>query len=676
MSLRTRILLVAAPPLLAMLLISGLTLAARWQHAGDMARVEALSALVTDVGGLVHELQKERGITTVLVTSQGSQFRAEMDAERRLTDAAQPPILLQARRLGDAGGQVATKLAAAEQALTGLAALRAKADALALAPADCLAAYTELISALLDMVPEAGVAAHDASATRSFLALSSLMEMKERAGRERAIGAQGFTIGRFSPNLYRRFAHLRMEQDTFLQTFRAYATDAERELFRHTVFGPTLAALDMLRSVADDGGLSGALDGVSASGWFEVASARIDLLRAVEAGLANRQQALAAANRRAAQLGFWLLLGAVGCVTVLVGAIAAATVRSLAVPLRRLTVTMAALASGETAMPIPAEDRTDEVGAMARALAALRENRIAADRLQADRVQEQGVRERRHAAVEARVAGFGAVVTDALHHLDQAGSAMLGTSSRLSDAAAQAASRSAAAASAVSQAALNADAVAAAVEQLAASAREIGSQAAAAADKVGGAAGQARRADGMVAGLATAAERVGSVVALVRQIAGQTNLLALNATIEAARAGAAGKGFAVVAAEVKALAAQTNQATETIAAQVAAMQAVAGEGVAAVQAIASAVEDIGAVAAAVAEAVEVQATATGEITRHTREIARGTVQLQDGMVGASDAAAATGHEADAVREAAAALGRHAGVLRGEIESFVQDIRAA
>ncbi len=143
MSLRTRILLVAVPPVLAMLLVSGLTLAARWRHAGDMARVEALSMLATDIGGLVHELQKERGATAVLLGSQGTQFRAEVDAQRRATDTAQPPFVDQARRLGSTDAAVAAKLAAAQDELVQLPAVRAQADALALPPAESFTHYTE-----------------------------------------------------------------------------------------------------------------------------------------------------------------------------------------------------------------------------------------------------------------------------------------------------------------------------------------------------------------------------------------------------------------------------------------------------------------------------------------------------------------------------------------------------
>jgi methyl-accepting chemotaxis protein len=176
--------------------------------------------------------------------------------------------------------------------------------------------------------------------------------------------------------------------------------------------------------------------------------------------------------------------------------------------------------------------------------------------------------------------------------------------------------------------------------------------------------------------LAKAAQSIGEVVTLISDIAEQTNLLALNATIEAARAGEMGKGFAVVASEVKALATQTAGATKEIASQIGNIQSSTDGSVAAMQAISKVIELINERSTAVASAVEEQSAATAEISRNVAEAASGTQQVTENIADVTTAAGETGSMSAQVLDAARALAEQAQVLRGDVDSFLADIKAA
>ena len=395
------------------------------------------------------------------------------------------------------------------------------------------------------------------------------------------------------------------------------------------------------------------------------------------------QEALVAANENhaetssAAALTLLIFLGALLAAGVSAAVVSFGIVaRRVVKPINEMTAVMAKLAGGDTEVEVAARDRKDEIGDMAQAVQVFKENMIEADALAAEQAKEQAAKEAQGKRVMELCAAFDQTAASALESVASAATEMQTTSEGMSATAEETNRQASVVASASEQATANVQTVASAAEEMSASIGEIGRQVEQSAAIATRAVAESEKTNGTVQGLAEAAEKIGAVVELIAGIAEQTNLLALNATIEAARAGDAGKGFAVVASEVKSLANQTAKATEEIGAQIAGMQSVAGEAVDAIGGIGKTITEVNEIAATIAAAVEEQGTATQDIARNVQEAARGTQEVTSNITGVSTGAEATGKAANQVLESAGQLSRQSEELRGAVDKFLDDIRAA
>ncbi len=244
----------------------------------------------------------------------------------------------------------------------------------------------------------------------------------------------------------------------------------------------------------------------------------------------------------------WVLMG--------VGIGVAATVvyltnRSIVPPILKMVDAMGRLAGGDHSVEIPATDKKDEIGLMARAVLIFKENMIKAKELAAKEAEAIKERVARAARVNELTQAFDADITTVLRSVASASTELQATASSMTATAEETSNQATAVAAATEEASTNVQTVAVASEELASSVNEISRQVAHSATIAQKAVVEADRTNATVQSLFNDAASIGDVVKLINEIAGQTNLLALNATIEAARAGEAGRGFAVVAAEVK-----------------------------------------------------------------------------------------------------------------------------
>jgi methyl-accepting chemotaxis protein len=678
MRLRTQVLLILFFPVLGLLGLSIDKVMETRRVMDDMTRFEEIAQFATEVSGLVHELQKERGTTGVFVGSKGQTFGAEMQAQRNAVNAPYARLRehiggIDATRLG---ARFADRVATARAAIERLAATRSAIDALSLAPNEATGYYTQTIAGLLDIIPTLADLTQDARLSTDIQAYVTYLQAKERAGQERAAGAAGFAAGHLDLEQFRRFQLVGAEQSTYLRVFSTLATDDQRGFAERIVSGAVIDEVQQLRRIALDSFTTGSVQDVPPTGWFKASTERIDLFHKVEEKLGDDLRQAARKTKDEASAAFYGTLALMAGLMALALGVGVVLIKGFTSSLGRLAGTMERLALGDLDTMVGDTERTNEIGAMARAVLVFKEQGLRTVQLTRDQEEAKA----RAAAEQRRVLhqladSFESSVKDVVGTVASASSEMQATATAMSATAQQTERQAGDVDQAAQDASGNVQTVAAAAEELTASIDEIARQVAESNSISQSAVTEAARTDKMVLGLADAVGKIGDVVKLINDIASQTNLLALNATIEAARAGEAGKGFAVVAGEVKNLANQTGRATDEIGSQIAAVQAATSDAVAAIRGIGDTIGRINEIATAIACSVEQQGAATLEIARNVQQASLATRHVSDTIGDVTQAAADTGVAAAQLLGAAGDLSRQSKHLRDEVDSFILRVRA-
>ena len=352
------------------------------------------------------------------------------------------------------------------------------------------------------------------------------------------------------------------------------------------------------------------------------------------------------------------------------------TSRLLGKPLKVMTDTMGELANGDTSVEVPAMNRRDDIGDIARMVQTFKTNAIELDRATAAREAEKAkAEEEKRRAMHMLADDFESSVKGVVNGVTTASGEVQTTAQQMSETAERASEKTSAVASATEQAANNVQTVASAAEELSASIQEISRQVAQSTKISSAAAEQARTTNNEVEALADAAQKIGEVVTMIQDIAEQTNLLALNATIEAARAGDAGKGFAVVASEVKQLATHTAKATEQIRQQINDIQGATGGAVESIAQITATIEEVNGIASGIASAVEQQNAATKEISRNVQQASTSTNEVSSNIGEVTEAAQESGQSATVMLRSANDLAKQSASLSSQVDEFLANIRA-
>lgn len=259
-----------------------------------MQHLAQRASLVGPIGQLVHALQWERGVTSMYLASGG---RSCADERVQAVTASEP--LAQSLRAsfdalldegGAANAQMVSMMGWVLLDLEGLGPLRAAIAQQAPHADDAMGAYSRVIAGLIEWVFQLADDATEPAMSRLLVTWVHLLQLKESAGQERAVGAYLLTSGVCDEVAQQRFIHLIDAQERVAGVLLDFIDADLRSLWTDAQNSPNMAQLERLRRGLCMAKVGQPLDAAQSKVWFDVSSQRITDFGVLESALTTRLQ--------------------------------------------------------------------------------------------------------------------------------------------------------------------------------------------------------------------------------------------------------------------------------------------------------------------------------------------------------------------------------------------------
>ncbi|WP_108063804.1 methyl-accepting chemotaxis protein [Poseidonibacter lekithochrous] len=251
MSIKNKIIILVVIPVLSILLLSAKIISSDSDKLEQYEHLEMGVILTTKISSLVHETQKERGATAGFIGSKGKKFNEILPKQRTLTNARIKELkeFLSNNDTSIISKDLVIALDKSLKQLDQISQIRKNVSSFNISGKEAIGYYTNMNGLFLSIAAEVSKVSSSPDITNQLVAYSNFLLSKERAGIERAVGANTLAKDGFGPGMRIKFNDLIAAQNSFMSNFLQYASPEAREFYKKTLVGNDVNEVNRIRNI-------------------------------------------------------------------------------------------------------------------------------------------------------------------------------------------------------------------------------------------------------------------------------------------------------------------------------------------------------------------------------------------------------------------------------------------
>lgn len=286
LSVKSKFALALLPLIVIIVVFDYIQIQEHYRDYQDSQRLNKAIIVGIEINHAVHELQKERGMTSGFLSQTAGDFAEKIVVQREKTDSTIQQFYNEIERseLSDLVSLHDEEIRDLKTYFERLPEIREKVDSRFITPEQSISYFSEINEVALRTVNGLISESRNRVAAEQVHAIIYFLKAKEYASIERAVGTQAFSDGSISKEKHLEFFNLVASQEAFIDAFLIISDKESETYYANTVSGQDVVEVDRMRLLlsSDD------TFEVDPNYWYQMITSKIELLKKTEDFMSER----------------------------------------------------------------------------------------------------------------------------------------------------------------------------------------------------------------------------------------------------------------------------------------------------------------------------------------------------------------------------------------------------